>query len=359
MKKIAYIAKNLNVNGISSVILSYVTNLNSNDYIFDIYVGTPISDINLKRIKKYKNVRVIKTPNKDRKHFFEYYKFLKEKIYNYDIVHIHGNSHAILFEMIISKKNKNKRIICHCHNITCNNKLLHYILSPFFSYFYDYGIACSELAGKWMFKKKKFTVLKNGVEVDKYKFDNKIRNSIKKELNIKDNEIVIGHVGNFSDQKNYPFLLDLFEKLCDDNTNYKLLLVGEWRNNEEIVNLVNNHKYSSNIILYGASNEIHKLYNVFDLFVFPSKFEGLGIVLLEAQINGLMCFTSNNVPKEVSLTTNIEFLSLENVNLWIDKIKDLNYSFNRSDIINKFRNNIYLYDINYTIKKIAEIYENE
>lgn len=356
MKRIAYIARNLNINGISSVILNYGEKLNKEKFKIDLFVGEPINEINIKRCNNA-NIQIIKTPQKRGKNPLKYFVFLKKKLVDYDIVHIHGNSRTIFLELLISRINKNKINIAHCHSIKCEHKLIHYLLTPFFRKMYDYGVACSKAAGKWMFGNSSFLVLQNGIETSKYIYNINTRERIRKELNIED-KFVIGHVGNFSDSKNYPFLLELFEKVFEKNDKARLLLVGNYDNNQTLKNKILSSKYASNIILYGATNKIYELYNAMDIFVFPSKYEGLGIVLVEAQCNGLKCVVSNMVPNEVEIDSKIiKFLSLnDDSEKWILEILKKNNE-NRKQLYIKNQEKIEQYDINKSVIQLEKIYE--
>ena len=354
-KNIAYIVNNLNVNGISSVILSYCENLDKEKYNICIFSGNPISSIN-KEILTKENIKIIETPSKRENNALKYYMFLKRYLKGFDIVHINGNSRTITLELLISKMNKNKTNVAHCHSTSCDFKLLHYIFKPLFSHIYDYGIACSEQAGRWMFGNKKYKVLPNGIEIKKYIFDETVRKKIRQELNIEDNISLIGHVGNFSDVKNYPFIIKVFDEICEENNNFKLLLIGKYQNNPKLENYIRTSKNSDKIILLGTTNKISEYYNAMDCFVFPSKYEGLGIVAIEAQLNGLNCYVSNKVPSEVKITNNLVYLTIEedNSKKWVKKIIENNNKKNNRRNSSNFKNS--KYDIKNTISELEKIY---
>ena len=355
MKKIAYIARNFNVNGISTVILNYSTNLNKKEYLIDIYVGKNIAKENVSKISRFKNIKIIETPSKRKANPLKYFIFLKKNMKEYDVIHVHGNSRTILPELIIAKLNKNKKVIAHCHSTSSDFKIIHYILKPFFNFFYDYGIACSEKAGKWMFGNKKFKVISNGIEIEKYLYNENLRKKIRKELSIDDNIKLIGHVGNFSSAKNYPFVINVFDKICEQKKDYKLILIGKYQNNPEMEKFIRNSRNSDKIFLLGSTDKIYEYYNAMDCFIFPSKYEGLGIVAIEAQINGLDCYVSNTIPPEIKITNNIQYMGInyEDANKWSKKIIEEKHNRNEIDIKNK---QIQKYSINTTIEELIKIY---
>ncbi len=328
--KIAYIVKNLNVNGVSTVVVDYARGLDSDKYQIDIYAGEPISNISVKKLSSCENVKVIKTPTKNIKNIFKYVCFLKKMLKGYDIVHVHGNSRTITLELLIAKSN-NKSLVAHCHSVSCSHKIIHRLLWPVFKRIYSVGIAPSKKAGEWMFGDGKYTVVRNGIEVSKYAFDYESRKEIRSELGIAENEIVIGHVGNFSKEKNYEYILEIFDDLCKKSKRYKLLLVGKYQNNKKLCGKIKKNNNANRIMLYGATNELYKVYNAMDCFIMPSKFEGFGIVALEAQVSGLPCILSSRIPNETKVHKNTQYMNIfkRSVKEWSKAISEIEYKERR------------------------------
>lgn len=356
--KIAYITKNMLVNGIGTVILNYCQNLDRDKFKITIFAGAPIEKQYIEELNKI-GVEIKETPTK-KKNPIRYYLFLLNalKSNDYDIVHIHGNSSTITPELFIAYIKGIKVRIAHSHNSTCNNKKIHKLFKPIFNKLYTHGFACSNIAGDWMFDKKDYVVIPNGFDTHKYIFDENTRLRIRNNMNLADN-MVIGHVGRFNDQKNHPFLLKVFEKVACENDKAVLLLIGTGPNFEKTNEIIQSHKYKDRIICFGVSKNVSELYNVMDVFVLPSKYEGLGIVLLEAQINGLNCIASDVVPDEVKLDDNvIKFLSLEDsVDIWAKTILE-QVSQNRKEFYNNNINNIQKYDIKNNILDLEKRYIN-
>lgn len=185
---------------------------------------------------------------------------------------------------------------------------------------------CSKMACQWMFTKKinstKSLVVKNPIDTDKFKYNEKVRNKIRKELNIQD-KIVIGHVGRFVYSKNHGFLLELVKEAISIDNNVVLLLVGGGKLEKEIKKYAAELGIKDNIIFYGETSKVYEVYNAMDIFLFPSIYEGLGIVLVEAQANGLPVIASKSIPEEVMVTDNFKFIDLEDSkDKWISEIKN-------------------------------------
>ena len=192
----------------------------------------------------------------------------------------------------------------------------------------DY-FACSEIAGKWLFgknivKSSKFKIIHNAVDYEKFKYNEEERNKIRDDLKIANNDIVIGHVGRFTNQKNHEFLIDVFYEMHKINKHYKLLLIGTGILEENIKAKVEKLKLSEYVIFLGFKNDVYRYMNAMDIFAFPSLYEGLGLGLVEAQANGIPCFaTKDTIPSEVKINNNFEFIELD-IEKWKEKILKTN-----------------------------------
>lgn len=307
---VAMIAKNLEINGISSVIINYCEHLDLKRINITIIVGNGIAKSYQQICDNY-GIKIIQLPDR-KKHLFSYIKGLNNcfKKNIYDIVHVHGNQAAIALELIIGAFNGIKIRIAHSHNTTCAHKCINFFLKPLFRVSYTNGFACGTAAGKWMFGRRKFDIIYNGFDVNQFQYDEEMRKEQRKLLQIED-KFVIGHIGRINDQKNQTFLLDVFTRIAKENEKAMLLLVGIGPNMEHIKELVKKHKYKNRIILYGETNHPDQLYMAMDVFAFPSKYEGLPVTLLEAQISGLPCVISDVITTEVIFNNNIVRLPLD------------------------------------------------
>lgn len=321
MINVLMISSNLKTNGITSVILNYGLFHDDSRLNITVATGNPQKDSYIKQLNE-KNIKVHLLINR-KKHPIKYRRQLKKLIKenNFDIVHVHGNSSTMVLELAVAKKCGVKVRIAHCHNSQCKSMLRHKLLSPFFRKSYTHAFACSKLAGDWIFGEGKFEVLNNGINSEHYKFNSDARNSVRAELGV-DKDIVIGHVGLFNDQKNHSFLLDAFEQLAKANGNVKLLLVGSGYNFDIIKSRVDASEYKDKVIFAGDSDRVPDLLSAMDVMVLPSKFEGLGLVLIEGQASGLNCIASDKVPLEANITGHIDYLPL-NVSDWVNKLAEV------------------------------------
>lgn len=354
MKKIniAIVSSSLGCNGISSVIMNYCRNINLNKFEITLFVGIPI-DHNYRKECNNLGINIIELPARKPTTFKYYFNMFKNIRKNYyDIIHINGNSSAMAIELIIAKFKKINFKIAHCHTNYSNPKVNN-IFKFFFKNNYDLGLACSLNAGKWVFNKE-FLILPNGFVVNKFLYNSNIRKKIRNNLNIED-KIVLGHTGRLNSYKNQKFLIELLKKLNTEDNNYVLLLVGDGPDYNKLKEQIKLNNLEDKIILYGESSNISKIYSAMDIFVFPSKCEGLGISLLEAQINGLNCIASTNVPLEADITGNVNFISLSEENEWIKSIKKIN----RRNKININSKKIQKFNIKNNAIFLEEIYSRK
>ncbi|MBO1512352.1 glycosyltransferase family 1 protein [Metabacillus sp. BG109] len=176
-------------------------------------------------------------------------------------------------------------------------------------------IACSKPAADWLFKKKMNEVnyIKNGVDPEKFGFSLKNRIHVRKELNIPNDCLVIGHVGSFTQPKNHLFLLEIFREFNKKNNNSVLVLVGSGQLRDLIENKIKELNLEDKIKILGIRSDIHRILQAFDVFIFPSLYEGLPVTLIEAQTTGLPCIIADHITKEVDIGAGlISYISIKN-----------------------------------------------
>ena len=169
--------------------------------------------------------------------------------------------------------------------------------------------ACGSDAGRWMFGKSKFQILHNGLDTDVFHFSAEKRNSIRAKM-CWNNKIIIGHVGRFNAQKNHRFLIDIFSEIKKAEPDAHLVLIGKGELEEEIRNKVSAYNLSDSVSFFGTRTDIPELYQGMDLFLFPSLFEGLPVVLVEAQATDLPCLISDTITDEAVWNSNTSSYSL-------------------------------------------------
>ena len=233
--------------------------------------------------------------------------------------------------------------------------LLHRLCQFMPKQFANVRIAPSTEAAEFMFgkgciEKKKAAILCNGLDLGLYKYDSNSRCQIREELGLHDC-FVIGHVGRFNQQKNHNFLLEVFKKIKNDEPKAKLVLVGIGELKDSVIKRAKELGLDKDIIFTGLRNDVPKLLSAFDMFLFPSLYEGMPNTVIEAQACGLQCIISDTITKEAKLTENVIFLPInDGPDKWVEAVRNLR------EIRNYDRNSIgqTLVDKGYDINLVAK-----
>lgn len=332
MIRILYTVNGMRVNGMSAVIMQYISMLDCNKYKISLFTDE-IAPQFISKLQE-NGVDIITSKNR-RRNQIEYFKELIAvlKKGKFDIVHTHGNSATIAVEMFAAKVCGVPVRIAHSHNTTCAHKVLDKILRPMLYWSYTHGIGCGIEAGRWMFGSRPHAVIKNGIDLKHYIFDEQKRFEMRKQLGI-ENKFVVGHIGRFTNQKNHEFLIDIFEKYSQIDERAVLLLVGDGPKEDEIKNLVQRKNLDDKVIFFGTTADTAAVYSAMDAFVFPSKFEGVPITLVEAQANGLHGLISDKISREVVQTSLLDIFTLDSKGKWVDGLRTVKKERSAEDSIN-------------------------
>lgn len=342
--------------GVESVVMNYYKNIDRSKIQFDFICDEDSTNIPFDEIKELGG-KVIIVPSYS--HIFSYNKELNKifKENKYKIVHSHINTLNV-FPLRIARKCKVPIRISHSHS-TSNKKeikknIIKSILKPFSKLYATDYYACSKYAGIYLFgQNTKFNILNNAIDLDKFKYNKKYNNEIRKELNISSDTFVIGHVGRFVTQKNHSFLIDIFYELQKTNPNSALLLVGQGPLQDKIKLKVKNLHIEDKVYFLNQRNDVYKIFSSFDVFLLPSLYEGLPVVGVEAQASGLLCVLSDNMTKETKVLESTVFVSSkENASYWSKTILDNYKDFQRKDCKNE------LVKANFEIKSLSKELEN-
>ena len=343
--------------GVEAVVMNYYRNIDKKKIQFDFIFDDDSNDIPYDEIEKLGGKVILIPPYQK---VFKYHKELKRVLMsgNYKIVHSHINTLSV-FSLFAAKKAGVPVRIAHSHSTTNKKEwkknLLKLVLRPLSKKYATHYFACTEHAAKWMFGDNEDTyILNNAIDLDKFKYSKQIREEKRKELKIKEDTFVIGHIGRFVKQKNHEFIIDVFNEIHKENKNAMLLLVGQGPLTDEIKEKVKELKLTKNVKFLGQRNDVNELYQVFDLFLFPSLYEGLGMVAIEAQTSGLQCIASTEVPSIAKVTDNLEFLELDDtIEMWKNVILDKQNKKRKSYVTEVKKAG---YDIKTEVKKLEEKY---
>lgn len=352
--------------GTESLLMELFRNIDRNEIMFDFMVHTEEECAYDEEIKRLGG-RIYHVPRFTGTYIISYIKewdsFFK-KHNEYKIVHGHIGSSAAVY-LAIAKK-YGCYTIAHSHNTNSKyNKSFKSIMYRYFSYptryIADYFFGCSEQAGIDRYGEKicnsnNFSVLHNGIDVRKFAFNKDRREKLQISYHL-DNKFIVGIAGRITEQKNPFFIIEIFHEIKKLNKNAFLLWCGDGELRTDIEKRIKDYQLENDVELVGAVSNVNDYMQVFDVFLFPSLWEGLGISLIEAQAASLPCFISDVIPQEGDLTNLVHRISLKKTaHDWakiILKEKD-NERINRaSEIARKG------YSIKDSVKLIGSLYRQE
>lgn len=245
----------------------------------------------------------------------------------YQIIHGHVRSCAILYLGIAQKLGR--KTIIHSHS-TSNGMGVSAVVKAIMQYPLrhqaDYLFACSDFAGAWLFGKKStqqdnYRIISNCIDLDRFAFDEQTRSAVRQSLGLQEADLVIGHIGRFSEPKNHPFLIRVFQEIRKKNKRAQLLLIGGGQKQAEIEELVSQQGLSACVHFLGIQKRPELFYQAMDVFLFPSLWEGLPVGVVEAQASGLPCVVSDVITKQVCLTDLVVSVSLRSsAEEWADVV---------------------------------------
>lgn len=360
VKKILIVnTSGLGVGGITTHMINYITALkNQKDILTNITIVSSMIK-NEEMVKKLKSLgcKVVFLPSRKKK-IIKYSIALNKIMRNerFDILHVHGNSPTMTLELRLGKKNGIPTRVAHCHNSISNHPLIYKCLSPIFKSNYTKAVAASNKAGNWIFGKNNFIVLNNAIFVDKYQFSQGIRDKYRQLLKLSDSNIAIGMIGNINKQKNPFFVNQILKRISNkDLKNMHFFIVGDGPLKKDFQDRV--RPFKEHISFLGIRNDIPSFLQALDVLIMPSLWEGLPMILIEAQAAGVKCIISDNISKEVKIShQDVISLPLSDKE-WCSVLthQDTNNISTRLASYNAVKNS--LYNINLGVNLLRKIYD--
>ena len=306
MITVAVVMGKMNSGGKKNLVMEYYRHIDRKKVQFDFICDADSNAIPEKEIEALGGRVYVITPYQNlAKNISEMKRIFKEG--HYKIVHAYNNTLNV-FAMFAAKQagvpiRINESISMGSDTGDWKNYIKN-ILRPFSRFFATHYMANGEVCGRWqfgneLFDQGKVTVFKTVIDTSKHQFEPELRAKTREELGLSDN-LVIGHIGRLTEQKNTLFLIDIFNEIQKIEPKARLLLVGDGNLKDAMLQKIDNYGIKDKVIYLGRTEDIHKLYNAMDCFLLPSLYEGLPVVGVEAECTGLPIFFSSAVPKESS-----------------------------------------------------------
>ncbi len=288
-------------------------------------------------------------------------RFFKIHATEYHAVHFCGNSLTSIAPIYYAYKYGVPVRIVHAHNSSArgfHNRLLHLLKRQYVYSLATHFFACSTLAARWFFGDKDVVIIHNGIEVARFSYDVETRRLYREKMGIEEDEVVIGHVGRFVEEKNHVFMIEVFAQYVQQCPKAKLMLIGVGPLFSEIKELVVRFNLQERVMLLGERSDVAGLMQAMDAFLMPSLFEGFPFVLIEAQAAGLPCLIADTINRDICITDNVHFASLSEDSIgWVEKLDGMlmGYKRKKEDCVIASKG----YVIQETVQYLQKVYGEE
>lgn len=242
---------------------------------------------------------------------YYFYKIL-QKHPEYQIVHSHRDAMSALFLFAAKKAGVTHRL-AHSHNAGETGiikQIATKILRPLLNKVSTQRLACGQEAGEHLFGNKNFSIIPNAINLSTYKYNSILANDKREELGLKKGDIIFGHVGRLIQQKNHNFLISIFQQIHSKNKDTRLLLVGDGELKSEIKQKIAHFNLNDSVLILSNRSDVNELLQTMNMVIFPSFYEGFSMAMVEMQASGLRILCSDQVPKEINITGNVVFKSI-------------------------------------------------
>lgn len=350
MIRVLHILHSLGGGGVEGMLYNYYSHFDRSAIHFDFIVrDTKTSNIT-KMVESWGStiyhIPVTQKATSKVKNLFDYLAFIVKvrslirSKPHYDIVHCHMNLSSWPFLLFAKHANIPVRIIHGHTTLTAEGRFAKGIQSLRRALTKTYGtlfLACGERAAQVLADKspellRQTIIIPNAIDEKQFRFNPKARLQIRNEFGLDEDSWVIGHVGMFDPLKNQVFLINVFSQLAAKYPEAKLILIGDGFGRSEIEQAIAGRNLENKVMLLGVRFDVPRLYQIMDVFVFPSKHEGFPVATIEAQASGLPIITSTGVPTEIAITESVRFLDLtEPIEVWAKAIEDVTQGFIRKE----------------------------
>lgn len=320
--RVLQVVGKMNGGGVESVVMNYFRAIDRTSFLFDFAVCEGSRLIPREEIESLGG-RVFVIPSY--KKLDAYQRAVGDLIVRegYQVVHAHVNALSV-FPLRVAKGAGVPVRIAHAHSTSGRGEPVRnaakHVLRLFSNVYPTHRLACSAYAGRWLFgPKAPFEVLRNALDLGSFSFDMRARLATRERLGIPPDAWVIGHVGRFMRQKNHEFLIDAFSEVARVDSRARLLLVGEGGLKDRVRALVDERSLGERVCMLPQQSDVAPIYDAMDMFVLPSLYEGLPVVGVEAQANGLPCLFSDRVTREAAVTKGVRFLPLS-ASIWVQAL---------------------------------------
>lgn len=366
MKRVLQVVNSMGRGGIETFIMNVYRAVDRKEVQFDFLLLADGGDYEAEIESLGGRIYRIPGRNKSVKGYYKGLKaFFSQHAHEYVAVHQHVSALIAIEPLCYARKYGIAVRVVHAHNSSYAGHwahgILHRMVRPFVTHHATHFIGCSDKAIDWMYKTSgahgRAEMIRNGVDVNAFAYDEAVRVAKRAELNIDDDTLVWGHIGRFVTAKNHFFLIDIFNAFHMQHPRSRLLLLGDGELMSSVRERVDALHLGDSVTFMGVRGDIPQLMQAMDLFVMPSLYEGLPVSLVEAQSAGLLTVVSDTITTDVKITSNIHFLPLSHTpEQWSEAIAERSATYERRDVSHDVV--CAGYDIKTTAERLVQIYNS-
>lgn len=311
MIKVLHVLKELDAGGVERMLANYYAHVDQDQYRFDFMVFSSQEGMIEKTIKNTTVHHVTAKEVDAKRHVKETNEVIKKG--DYDIVHTHIDKMAIV-PLISAKLNKVPGRFAHSHMAVAKGmkeKLTYPVIKALATDLCACGIDAGRIRfGEKTYASNKINIINNAIDIPRFTFKQAIRDKVRQELQLADDEVALCSVARFDYQKNHEYMLKVYHEYKKLNPKSKLYLLGTGELEQDIRGQIKEENIED-VIFMGTRDDVNEILQGMDVFLLPSRYEGLPVVLVEAQCTGIECFVSENITKEIKKTDGIYYLDID------------------------------------------------
>jgi glycosyltransferase involved in cell wall biosynthesis len=328
--RVMHVMGHMSGGGVEATVMNHYRHIDRDHIQFDFVVDDDSTCVPKKEIEELGG-RIFVVPRYTK--IFDYLRACEQLFLEEKPLIVHSNINALsVFPLRAAKKAGVPIRIAHSHS-TANpseraKTLVKNILRPFSKVYPTHLAACSEHSAQWLFGNKsvisgKVNLINNAIDLDKFLFNKDTRKALRNSLKVAENQLVIGQVGRICYQKNQLFTIEVFAEVLKRRPNALLIFVGDGEMREAAQAKAHTLGVEKSVRFLGQRNDVSDWYQAFDILAFPSRYEGLGMAAVEAQVADLQVLASHDVPREAAIIPErIQFLDTRDKSLWIQLLSE-------------------------------------
>ena len=365
MIRILHSVSNMDRGGIETMLMNYYRHIDRAKVQFDFVCNKRKHGAYDKEVQALGG-RLFHSPGLHPLRYPQYIAFFRKLIRQhpeYKVMEVHNGALGV-YALNSGKRAGIPIRIYHAHGQGLNldyKIVLKWLCKKMLRFNMNYHFTCGLKAGEYYFGKSvmergDYVFVRNAIDVDRFVYNEEMRLYLRRKHGL-ENAHIVGHVGRFMHQKNHTFLIDIFAEIVKRDNKAVLVLLGDGELQAKIQSKAERLGINDRIRMMGNVENTNEWYQVFDLFILPSHWEGLPVVGVEAQASGLPCMFSSNITSEIKMTDYAQFIDLHSgVKHWADiAISLLNQSRERDNMREVIALNGY--DIRVEAKKLEELYQ--